>query len=144
VTRFLNAPNLTVIPNGLKDEALVQLTELDVELSDLESLVLALAAPSQAYNASSDHRDWTTQKRSFLLYASVFLWATGIAVFGRASKNWFEQTQRYQDAILQAEAKRCEGIEIAPDVPYWREIRWLLIPVFVTLLVSVAMWFFGG
>lgn len=143
VTRFLNARNLTVIPTALKDEALNELADLDTELSNLETLVLALAAPSQAYNASSDQRDWATQKRSFLLYASVFLWATGIAVFGRASKNWFEQTQRYQDAILLAEAKRCEGIEIAPDVPYWREIRWLLFPVSVTLLVRVVMWFFG-
>lgn len=139
MSRFLNVTNLTVIPDDLKAETLNELTELDGELKELESSVFALAVPSQSYNASLEHQEWASAKRLFLLCASVFLWVTGIAVFGRASKNWFEQTQRYQDAILQAEAERCEGIVIAPNIPYSREIRWLLVCVLVTLVVLIPL-----
>lgn len=135
---FLNAPNLTVIPDDLVSDAIAAIDDIDIETDELEALILPLAVPHRAFHTASEHQNWSATKRALFFGTALSFFFVGAAVFGRASKNWYDQTQRFQDAILRAQAEESKGYKPVAEVSYKREIGWLALPILLAILLAIG------
>ena len=141
VQEFLTAPNLTVISKELQGVGLKQATEIEELVDKLELTSLSVAAPEQSYESAKRRSQWANTKQKVAMTTAIMIFLIGIFVFARASKNWYEQAQRYHDAILQAEAL---GKEIGKSIVLYREVLWVVLPAAIGLVLCLIVWAFGG
>ncbi len=132
VESFLTAPNLTIINKELQGSGLKQATEIEKLVDQLELTSLSVAAPEQSYESAKRRAQWANTKQKVAMSTAIVIFLIGIFVFARASKNWYEQAQRYHDAILQAEA---HGKEIGKRIILYREVLWVVLPATIGLLL---------
>jgi len=141
VESFLTAPNLTVISKELQGSGLKQVTEIEKFVDQLELTSLSVAAPERSYESAKRRTQWANTKQKVAMSTAIVIFLIGIFVFARASKNWYEQAQRYHDAILQAEA---HGKKIGTSIILYREGLWVVLPATIGLLLYLIVWSFGG
>ena len=137
VSSYLTAPNLTVIGKDLREKGLKRFGELQSKISELERSALTLAAPEQKRNSSLLRNQVAKVRQRIVLGFSLALFLLGGFTFGRASKNWYEQLQRYQDAKVRGEAKE-QVVDSGIDVK--KELRWIGLPVGVAVAIIMVLW----
>ena len=140
VEEFLTAPNLTVISKELQGLGLKQATEIEELVDKLELTSLSVAAPEQSYESAKRRSQWANTKQKVAMSTAIMIFLIGIFVFARASKNWYEQAQRYHDAILQAEARGNEIGKSLSRLSLYREVLWTVLPAAFGLALYIIVW----
>jgi cytochrome oxidase Cu insertion factor (SCO1/SenC/PrrC family) len=80
--------------------------------------------------------DLARKRQLSILLVGFVLFCVGVSVFARASKNWYEQVQRYEDAKLQKEVELHTG---ANEVSVTKELLKLGKPVIVGILLALLL-----
>ena len=102
---FLTAPNLEIVGPELSERALKEINDIQSMVSELEKKAIALSVPHQALESAKSRHTLAEKRQVVILGSGLILFSLGCFVFARASKNWYEQVQRFDDAILQNQAK---------------------------------------
>ena len=143
VRSFLTASNLTIVGRELVDESLLKIEDIEKLVSEIELASIAIGASEQTFQSAQKRLEWSTRKQGVMIASSIALFLLGAVVFSRASKNWYEQTQRYQDAIIRSEAKeKAKEVQIGGGIAIIREIGLVLIPVIICYSVYFVLAYF--
>jgi uncharacterized membrane protein YidH (DUF202 family) len=139
VVGFLEAPNLTIVGKDLARGSLQSINAIQKIVDSLEEKAIALAAPQQGLNSARLRHSLARNQQIVILTVGIFLLVLGMFIFVRASKNWYEQVQRYEDAKLQSEVKDKASLD---EISFFRELRWLAVPIVLTMTIMFVIWCF--
>lgn len=136
VDGFLTAPNLTIIKDDLKQKAIKEFEAIQMQVARLDEKAVLLSGPQQTLYSAKLRYNLARKRQLSLLIVGIVLFCVGASVFARASKNWYEQVQRYEDAKLQKEVELKTG---ANDISVRKELFKLGKPVLVGILLSLLL-----
>jgi hypothetical protein len=136
VDGFLTAPNLTVIKDDLKQKAITEFEAIQSLVLKLDEKAVLLSGPQQTLYSAKLRYDLARKRQLSILLVGFVLFCVGVSVFARASKNWYEQVQRYEDAKLQKEVELHTG---ANEVSVTKELLKLGKPVIVGILLALLL-----
>lgn len=135
---FLTAPNLSAIGPETKAEVLEMLDSTQPMVAELEEKAVGLSAPQQLLDSAKLRWELANKRQRIIFGVALLLFCVGVAVFVRASVNWYQRVQRFEDAKLKHEAS-----ELLVDGPIslWANALWLAGPLVVaSLLWCVLIW----
>ncbi len=131
-----DGPNLTVVSKELAAKSQNEFEAIQPKIVTLEDKAIALAAPMQTYTSAKLRHQLALSRQKLILCSGLALLILGVFVFARASKNWYEEVQRYEDAKLKEEAK---SLIVGKPISLIREGFWLGIPLLFAGAVLAAM-----